>query len=266
MILPIDIWSEISKHISISDQANFYRINKAIYALPINNYCHMPSNHEIVNWLFKQSEEMKYSIFKRGIERKKNLSLYFGTSITKGKKIYLNLKSGEIYRSTENKVKQLIATKKEALEYLQNTSLYLSIRKRANWLVTREILSFRSSYIVQNISSDACYVQLMAKYLALPATMSLYNWLEYLQQIAKLLNKTTRLTFEHAFSRFINKPIISSISDITADPYKNGYDTFRQRIDCSTWLSNWILQLDSKDLIENLDLVTCDLYFIMAYC
>ena len=285
MSLPIDMWLEVSKYISVDDQPAFYRVNKAIQALPIQNYIHVPSNNEIVNWLFMQSEQIKYSIFKHG-KLNNIIQLRFQFDHQSIRMICFNLTDGKIYRPTisGNSDKYLshhcgfyvtvnynnfnryskenltiINTKNEILEYLDGTTLDLSWKLYGiNWLITREILSFRKSY--KNISIDKCFIELMAKYLTsnIPEIINIYGWLSYLHAITKLLNDTAGMKLENDFSQLIDKPINSSIYckslfDHTRPnflPYKVDNTVY-----CD-WLSNWILQLDSNNLGDNLDIMT----------
>lgn len=264
MALPIDMWTEIYKYIPIADQSKFHRIDTTTNKVPIREFCYKPSNIEVINWLFAQAELLKYSntckasIFKQ-YGRNGQIVLDFRSNDSDLKLIFLDLTNGSISKYDTTSY-EILKTKNATLEYLAGTTLFLSGNLiEMNWLVLRDILSLRSSYINRNIASDTCYIQLMSIYLiksGISGNVTIRRWLDYLQSIAKLLNEPARIKLQQDFCEYIKIPVVSYISDISKlhpdEAWVNrGIISDMSNNYLIVWLYWWICQLKSEDLVHN---------------
>ena len=129
--------------------------------------CLKPSTLEIVDWLHAQSQLLSYeqtkdlSVFRTNI----NVFFHFNDTNNATKSISLNTKTGVLVGNTftdqDIGIKKL-QSKFEISNFIGTSSLDLTgLKHFENWLMVRDIGSMRSSCILNYISSDRCFLNLL---------------------------------------------------------------------------------------------------------
>ena len=268
MSLPREIYKEIGQYLPPSSQSAYHQVGRAFREFPINpeECCKEPSNYEIAKWLWNQSlilsdPNTKPSSIFRPLYQDVNFT--FGPlGLTSLKSIRMWLNNGYLISFSRKHLSSI----NDILEYLGPDQLYLSSPSNAfgtndNWLMIRDIFSQRASCRRQNVSSDKCYLQVLAKWMNIESGY-IYNTLK---RFVTFLTKETTQKLETDFSHAFLSPLILPLDQ--KDPqYDLKYINFSQQYGSTvldhtkveSWLKEWISQLKSQDLAKNVRIVAAN--------
>ena len=258
MSLLRDIYFTIGLFLPSEAQPKYHQVCKTFREFPIDfeQYCVPPSKFEIPEILQSTTAEF-----------------LFTSSSCYRKYLYLEYTTKPIYGYTptvsqnDPKVskKVLINTKDELLSFLQDATLILNfepfIDTTTNWLLTRRILSTRTSCISTGMvkdskrifSTDFCYIELLTKGSPLFEWDNSVDCLHYLSTLVELINSSTQKQFEKEISQALKLPFTFNLSNPEAADYFHPQWVVPIDIQYLTdWLRNWIAQLQPTDLANNL--------------
>lgn len=259
MQLPPELYSEIGRHIPLSQQPAFRRVSWLAHQsqFDLSQCCRTPTNFEVVDWLLQQQP---------------NTTLSFQS--TNGVQL-LTIANGQVVGQYFGHPGVALTTRAQILEFLRGPiilDISLSFRSltwdlnedvsaigqfteslTSNWLAFKAILGRRLSCLRRSYQIHRCYLARLVAVFWVGDDPSPMTWFGVLTQLSALLTPTAVQRLEADFrSKFTVVPLNL---DRPADQY---YFVVEQNLrpqslildpqQVSEWLMDWIIRLAPHDL------------------
>lgn len=161
MLLPRDLYTHISENLPPEGKSAFRQASKFMSNLPFNwdECCREPTSYEIATWLYHQSDLIRSGHHAPIFNYREIVPKFL---FEDKKEIIMSMMNGDMFGGDTH-----LGSRDDILKFLGNSRLRLNVAAHdyMNWPMVRDILSRRVSCQQHNISSDTCYIKLLAKHL-----------------------------------------------------------------------------------------------------
>lgn len=276
MQLPRDIFTEVSKHIPIRNQAQFRRVNRTLSNLPRywDDCCQEPTNLEITNWLLAQSKLLSNpntaprSLLNKGRIKHghapPNNEFVFGLRTDPNNyENYIELLMDDtdgsmlIKRFTYHTYAgDTLENREDLVNFLNNYQVVYDSLRIGHLIMVQDIFSSRSSCTYPKNLNDECFIMFLAKHIYIPTGPENRMEWEHLKAFLQYFINDTKVS--QLTSKFMQEFVTNGVPYDSSSPgYKYGvwnnrtYQMKDYHIDTTklkNFVGSWILTLTPRDL------------------